>query len=83
LAFLRTGVAGGNTGGSVIKARKVRHLRIKGHLMKRRPLQNLRDFEIINRHADELNREAMDALTYQVPLWDDESSTRNLLRPEP
>jgi len=27
-----------------------------------------RDFEIINRHADSLNAEAKDVLTYQVPL---------------
>ena len=28
----------------------------------------LRDLEIINRHADSLNAEAEDVLTYQVPL---------------
>ncbi len=27
-----------------------------------------RDLELINRHADELNAEAEDALAYQVPL---------------
>ena len=30
------------------------------------------ELELINRHADELNREAIDALSYQSPLWDDE-----------
>jgi len=30
------------------------------------------ELELINRYADELNREAMDVLMYQVPLWDDE-----------
>ena len=29
------------------------------------------ELELINRHADELNREAIDALSYQAPLWDD------------
>ena len=29
-----------------------------------------RDLEIINRRADELNAEAEDVLSYQVPLWD-------------
>ena len=28
--------------------------------------------EYINRHADRLNAEAMDALSYQVALWDDD-----------
>jgi len=27
-----------------------------------------RDVEIINQHAEELNREALDALEYQIPL---------------
>jgi len=27
------------------------------------------EIELINRHADELNREALDALSYQVDLW--------------
>ena len=30
--------------------------------------QNFKDLEIINRHATELNQEAEDVLTYQVPL---------------
>ena len=30
--------------------------------------QDARDLEIINRHADYLNREAADVLTYQVDL---------------
>jgi len=30
------------------------------------------ELELINKHADELNAEAMDVLSYQVPLWDDE-----------
>ncbi len=31
--------------------------------------QNSKDLEIINRRAVELNQEAEDVLTYQVPLW--------------
>ncbi|MDR3020326.1 MAG: hypothetical protein LBU66_05425 [Treponema sp.] len=27
------------------------------------------EIELINRHADELNRETLDALSYQVALW--------------
>jgi len=27
------------------------------------------EIELINRHAEELNREALDALSYQVDLW--------------
>lgn len=34
-----------------------------------RQQQNLRDLEIINRYADDLNEEAMDVLEYQVALW--------------
>jgi hypothetical protein len=30
--------------------------------------QNLRDLEIINRHADDLNEEALGVLDYQVDL---------------
>ena len=30
--------------------------------------KNARDIEIINRNADRLNKEALDVLTYQVPL---------------
>jgi len=30
--------------------------------------QNARDLEIINKNADQLNQEAEDVLTYQVPL---------------
>ena len=30
------------------------------------------EIEYINRHADRLNAEAMDALSYQVPLWEEE-----------
>jgi metal-responsive CopG/Arc/MetJ family transcriptional regulator len=30
--------------------------------------QDARDLEIINQHADDLNREAADVLTYQVDL---------------
>ena len=33
-----------------------------------RDQQNARDIEIINRHADRLNAEALDVLAYQVPL---------------
>ena len=36
-----------------------------------------RDLEIINRHADSLNAEAEDVLTYQVPLWDAASCTES------
>ena len=28
--------------------------------------------ELFRLHADELNREALDVLSYQVPLWNDE-----------
>ncbi len=34
----------------------------------RRAQQNAKDIEIINRRADYLNSEVMDALSYQVPL---------------
>jgi hypothetical protein len=30
--------------------------------------QNVRELEIINRHADDLNQEALDVLDYQVDL---------------
>ena len=30
------------------------------------------ELEHINRNADRLNAEALDVLSYQVPLWDDE-----------
>jgi metal-responsive CopG/Arc/MetJ family transcriptional regulator len=30
--------------------------------------QNAKDLDILNRCADELNQETMDALTYQVPV---------------
>ena len=30
------------------------------------------ELELFKKHADELNREALDVLSYQVPLWDDE-----------
>ncbi len=33
-----------------------------------RDQQNARDLEILNRHADRLNEEAADVLTYQVEL---------------
>ncbi len=33
-----------------------------------RDQQNARDLEILNRHADRLNQEAADVLTYQVEL---------------
>jgi metal-responsive CopG/Arc/MetJ family transcriptional regulator len=33
-----------------------------------RDRRNARDLEILNRNADRLNREALDTLTYQVPL---------------
>ena len=33
-----------------------------------RQRQNARDLEILNRHADNLNQEARDVLTYQVRL---------------
>lgn len=34
----------------------------------KRDQQNARDLEILNRHADRLNQEAADVLTYQVEL---------------
>jgi len=37
-------------------------------------MTEVEEMEQINRHAEELNREAMDALSYQVPLWDDEET---------
>ena len=30
--------------------------------------RDARDLELINRHADELNRDAMEALQYQAPI---------------
>ncbi len=33
-----------------------------------REAQNARDLEIINRHSERLNREALDVLAYQVEL---------------
>jgi len=39
---------------------------------KKRKMTEEEELELINRHADELNREAMDVFSYQVPLWDDE-----------
>jgi len=30
--------------------------------------------ELFKLHAEELNREALDVLSYQVPLWDDEEA---------
>jgi len=38
---------------------------------KRRKVTEAEEIEYINRHADRLNAEAMDVLSYQVPLWDD------------
>jgi metal-responsive CopG/Arc/MetJ family transcriptional regulator len=39
------------------------------HLRERKKSQrDTRDMELINRHADELNRDALDALEYQAPL---------------
>ena len=37
--------------------------------------RDLRDIEIINRNADELNREALDVLEYQALPLDDEASS--------
>ena len=39
---------------------------------KKRKVTEDEEIEYINRHADRLNAEALDALSYQVPLWDDE-----------
>lgn len=33
-----------------------------------RPVEDAQDLAIINAHADELNAEAEDALSYQIPL---------------
>ena len=33
-----------------------------------------RDIELFKLHADRLNAEALDVLSYQVPLWDDEEA---------
>jgi len=38
----------------------------------KRKVTEAEEIEYINRHADRLNAEAMDVLSYQVPLWDDE-----------
>jgi len=38
----------------------------------KRKITEAEEIEYINRHADRLNAEAMDVLSYQVPLWDDE-----------
>ena len=40
---------------------------------KKQRMTEQEELELINRHADELNREAIDALSYQVPLWDEEA----------
>jgi len=36
--------------------------------------QKARDIELINLHAEELNREAMDVLKYQIPIFENEDS---------
>jgi len=38
----------------------------------KRKVTEAEEIEYINRHADRLNAEAMDALSYQVPLWEEE-----------
>ena len=41
---------------------------------KKRKVTEAEEIEYINRHADRLNAEAMDALSYQVSLWDNEET---------
>ena len=36
---------------------------------KKQKMTEMEEIELINRHAEELNREALDALSYQVELW--------------
>jgi len=38
----------------------------------KRKVTEAEEIEYINCHADRLNAEAMDALSYQVPLWEEE-----------
>jgi len=38
----------------------------------KRKVTEAEEIEYINRHANRLNAEAMDALSYQVPLWEEE-----------
>ena len=40
---------------------------------KKQRMPEQEELELINRYADELNKEAIDALSYQAPLWDDEA----------
>jgi metal-responsive CopG/Arc/MetJ family transcriptional regulator len=48
-----------------IEAVLLRYLRER-----KRAQRDARDLEIINRNAEELNREALDVLEYQTPLGD-------------
>lgn len=40
-----------------------------------REKRDARDIEIINRHAAELNKEALESLDYQVDIWNEENFT--------
>ncbi len=40
-----------------------------------REKRDARDIEIINRNAEELNREALDTLDYQVDIWNEDIFT--------
>lgn len=40
-----------------------------------REKRDTRDIEIINRNADELNREALDTLEYQIDIWNEANFT--------
>ena len=40
-----------------------------------RDKRNVRDTEIINIHAEELNKEALENLEYQFDLWNEENFT--------
>jgi len=42
--------------------------------VKKASMTDEEEIALINRHADELNREALDVLSYQVPLWDDDET---------
>lgn len=40
-----------------------------------REKRDARDIEIINRNAEELNKEALESLEYQVDIWNEENFT--------
>jgi metal-responsive CopG/Arc/MetJ family transcriptional regulator len=42
-----------------------------------REKRDARDIEIINRNAEELNKEALESLEYQVDIWNEENFTKS------